>query len=104
MPKRQTVVKHKSDEIQGDGSYVVLSAIKVREIREIRRKEKEESADTFEEGMKILKNHIVGWNWVDDEGEPLPLPKEDSEVIDELTEDEATFLVNLLMGSEEEKN
>lgn len=128
MPKRQSVKRHETDEVQGEGSYVVLTGVKIREIRKVRREgrkadrakaklaaeiqedptreltEEELKDYEFEGGISLLASHIIEWNWVDDEGTPLSLPKDDSEVTDELTNDETEFLMDLLMGSEETKN
>ena len=102
MPKRQSVKTHKSDEVQGEGSFVVTTEVKVREIREIRKHADDEDFDEFEGGIALLAKHVVKWNWVDDEGEPLPSPKEDPDVIDELTNAESEYLVGLLMGEKGE--
>jgi len=99
MPKRQSVQRHFSDEVQGEGSWVILAAVKVREIRVLRKLGDNPKFDEFEGGIKLLTKHIVDWNWVDDEGEPLPKPRETADVIDELTNGETEFLVNLLIGS-----
>lgn len=129
MAKRRTVVKHETDEIQGEDSYVVLSALKVKEIRNLRQVGKDErvkarawakkqsklrgvdvdeseyeGADPFEGGLEILSKHILDWNWVDDEDNPLPLPKDDPDVLGELTNDETDFLSDLMTGDQERKN
>ena len=54
--------------------------------------------------MDLVSAHVLEWNFVDDEGEPLPQPAEKPEVVDELTEEEATFIVLALTNSEEQKN
>ena len=102
MPKRTSVVTHKSDDVQGEGSFVVTTAVKVKEIRRIRKHAADPNFDDFEGGIKLLADHIVKWNWVDDEGKPLSCPKDDPTVIDELTNEESEFLVGLLMGEQGE--
>lgn len=99
MPKRRSVKKHPCDEVQGEESYVILTAVKVREIRILRKMGDDPNFDEFEGGIQLLAKHIADWNWVNDEGQPLPKPREDSEVIDELTNEESEFLVGLLIGS-----
>jgi hypothetical protein len=37
---------------------------------------------------------IVEWNWVDDNGNPLSLPRDDPSVVDWLTMDEIMAIVN----------
>lgn len=98
MSKRTSVKQFPCDEIQGEGSYVVVTAVKVREIRGIRKKAKDPEFDDFEGGIQLLARHIVKWNFVDDEGNPLPIPSEDPKVIDELTDEESQFLVGCIMG------
>jgi len=104
VSKRQSVKTHKTDEVQGEGSTVVITAVKVKEIRQIRKQAKEEDFDEFEGGVSLLAKHVIGWNWVDDEGNPLPIPKDNPEVIDELTDEESKFLVDLMMGSPKGSN
>ena len=98
MPKRQSVKKYPSDEVQGEGSFVVVSAVKVGEIRKIRKEAKAEGYDDFEGGLGLLARHIIKWNFVDDDGNPLPLPREHPEVLEDLTDEESKFLVNCIMG------
>lgn len=50
---------------------------------------------------QYLIRHIIDWNWCDHEGNPLPLPKDDPRVIDDLTMEEIYFLANLLDEPEE---
>lgn len=102
MSKRQSVKRHESVEVQGEGSFVVVSAVKVKEIRAIRKISDSPEFDDFEGGIKLLSRHVVDWNWVDDDDKPLPTPKEKPEIIEELTDQESQFLVSLLMG--ESKN
>ena len=105
MPKRQSVRKHDASEVQGEDAFVITTAVKVKEIREIRKQAADPEHDDFEGGIKLLAKHIVKWNWVDDEGKPLPCPKDDPEVIDDLTNEESEYLVGLLMsGKDEAKN
>lgn len=104
MPKRQSIKKHDASEVQGEGAYVILTGIKVREIREVRKLAKTEDFDEFEGGVSLLASHIAEWNFVDDEDQPLPQPKDDPKVLDELTNEETEFLVTLLMGSPKGSN
>ena len=126
MAKRQSVKKVSTEELQGEGSFVVVSAVKTKEIKTTRRLSKAaeqaqkavdklrkagdediedaESFDGFQAGLDMIQRHLVDWNWVDDEDVPLPKPKDHPEVVDELSTDEVTFLANLLTGEEESKN
>ena len=101
MAKRTTVRRFDTEEVQGEGSFVVLSSLKVKEVRRLHKltdvKEGEEEPDAFEEGVKMLANHIVDWDWVDDDGNPLPKPKGKISVIDMLTNEESEFISDLLV-------
>lgn len=105
MSQRKCSVRYPSEEVQGEGSYIALSPMKVKEIRKLRKDSKaDEDFDFFEKGLELLATRVLDWNWVDDEGKPLTKPSEDSSIIDELTEAEATFIVDKLLGSDEVKN
>ena len=122
MAKRQTVKRHETPEIQGEGSYVVVTGIKVRDIRRLRKmvrneglqkrnelhrakgEPEEEPTDEFEESLKLVAKHVAEWNWVDDDGEPLLVPIGNPEVMDELTNEEAVFLIELMIGKDKAKN
>lgn len=104
MPKRQSVRKYGTEEVQGEDSFVILSGVKVKEIRRARKESNDPKFDEFEAGIGLLSTHILQWNWVDDEGNQLPLPKKDPGVIDELTNEETVLLVDLMMGESESKN
>jgi hypothetical protein len=126
MPQRQNNIKLKSDEVQGEGSYVIVKRPTVadvkqwqREARELtkerKRKEKElknnpELEEELEEGDIVIEmsserlaKHVVSWNWVDDDGNPLPNPHGNVEIFDILTDDEFTFLGTCLLGSAENR-
>ena len=136
MPKRLSSRTVKSDEVQGEGSEVTLTGLKVYEMKEqrlaaeeaknkataynkqLRKHKKLQEANpdlddldpyttkynVMDAGIETLKKHILAWNWVDDDGEPLPQPQEDSDVFDKLTDDEVAFLIDHMMGIEEVKN
>lgn len=99
MAKRTSVRKFSTEEVQGEGSYVILSSLTVNEVRELRKKGKDEDFDAFEGGIDLLTAHILKWDWVDNEGKPLPLPKNDPTVVGQLTHEEADFLSDLLIAA-----
>ena len=136
MPKRVSSRKETSEEVQGEGSWVIMTGLKVKEMKaqrvvtetektalaayrkNLRKHQKLQEQDpdledldayttdfnSMDAGIDTLKKHILDWNWVDDEGEPLPNPQEDEDVFDELTDTEVTFLINRMMGVDEVKN
>lgn len=127
MPKRQRIQKFLSTEVQGEDSWVRVSPLTVAEMRvnrERRQKDEEaikewlkaaklagekkqeaperpETVDLFELGLQVLKDHVVEWNWVDDDDVPLPQMPEHPEVLELLTDTEVGFLGDCIQGSEE---
>jgi hypothetical protein len=92
-----------TEEVQGEGSYVVIRKPKVREIRELRQQRDSADVDTFEVSIELISDHLVDWNWVDDDDNPLPLPSQDPSVIDELNDEETEFLASILIGTREDR-
>ena len=101
-PKRRRVRRHSSNEVQGEGSWVIVAALTVAEMREFRKRTDKKDFDAFELGVEVLQTHVREWNWVDDDGQPFPQPKDDPSVIDLLTDEEVKFLSVLIQGSEAE--
>jgi len=105
MPTRQTVRRIETDTMQGAGSYIVVTAVKVKEIREMRTASKEDpDFDSFQSGLNLIQQHIQSWNWVDDEGKAFAQPSEDPSVIEELTTSEVSYLADLLTDEGDSKN
>ena len=90
--------KVRSDEVQGPGSYVVLKRVRVspEEARMVKTYDIEHMQPLLDFFEGYLARVIVKWNWVNDEGRPLPLPKEDPKVIGELNMDELYFIIRKL--------
>ena len=151
MTERQYLFTHDSAEVQGEGSFVKMRSLKVKEAKQLKKenaKLEERLSDARHElmlterdyeaaqdnndlvetaslnvrikeingeiealteeqeqqNLALLANHIVDWNWQDDDGNLLPLPKADASVLDELTIEEIQFLGELLNpGSERRK-
>lgn len=116
MPKRQRVVRHASNEVQGQGSWVEMRSMDVREAREQRTASlaiyekhgvphdtKPEDFDQFPEFVSefgeftqaSMGKIFVAWNWVDDDDQPLPQPGADGSM-DALTTMEISFLTRLM--------
>lgn len=49
---------------------------------------------------KQLSKFIIEWNWVDDDGNPLPQPKEDYKVMGKLYTHEYSFIMSLFNPDE----
>ena len=103
MPQRKRVIRFDSPKIQGDDSWVEVSRLTVGEARRAEKIKDDPDTDSFAEVVGLYQTHIINWNWVDDDGSPLPLPKDDPDVVDGLTADEFSFLGDCLAGSEEDQ-
>ena len=113
MSKRQNIIQFDSTEVQGEGSWVKVRMIthgqgkmfqksysdilKGDDISPERREEFQKASDD------LLVEMVYDWDWVDDDGEPLPLPKDDPKVVDVLTELEHKFIGQALQGEGERK-
>jgi len=88
----------------GEGSYVVLHPVKYKEARAALRMAEDGKSDVEKEEHvnSLLRNSIVEWDWVDDDGELLPVPADGFD-IDELYNHEITFLISALLGTEQEQ-
>lgn len=84
--------RFETPEVQGDDSYVVATLPTVGEVQPIVEMEAA-GRDTFEAKRAIVTDHVVEWNWVGDDGRPLPVD------VDLLTTDEYELLIDLLLGS-----
>ena len=107
MPKRTSTRRVDSTEVQGEGSYVELRRPKGRDIKAAMRKDAEtadaEALAKYDASLELLRGHVMGWNWVDDDGEPLPQPQDGPDVFDDLTIQEIQFLTEHLVEAVESK-
>lgn len=98
MPVRQNTKRVPSDEVQGEGSFVEIKRLTYGEIKMLRTA----SDDRLTQSADVVRTVVVNWNWVDDAGQPLPLPSADPDVLDLLTDAEIGFIGKAL-GAETEK-
>lgn len=82
MPKRKMTYRVKSDAVQGEGSWVELGYMAWGDVQAAM------SGDL--KADDILEAHVKDWNWVDGEGEALPLD------VGALFEPERVFLLDCL--------
>lgn len=111
MAQRLSVQRFDSPDIQGDDSYVCIIRPTVKQMKSAMEtlkpngreelSEAEKNAINLDAALKILEENIVEWNWVDEMGEPLPLPRTDPSVMDGLTDMEVQFLAALIKPNEE---
>ena len=106
MPKRINKLLRKIDssEVQGDGSYVMMKAPTIGDIREGTIPDKSDNAASTEYAVFLLGRLVKEWNWVNDNDEPLPQPNPD--IIAELPYPEIKFLMDSLNleGLSDQKN
>ncbi len=84
-----------SDEVQGEGSWVDFQRPTWGMIGEL-------PADD-RSGKRLLELAIVGWNWTDDDGAALPLPKDTPGLLDRLPQPEAIWLMQNSGGPKQEE-
>lgn len=101
MAKRAKIEKFVTP-VQGDDAWVEVTKPSVGEVEKIL-VAGDDVYQTFSVGKEILTKHVKGWNWVDYDDSPLPIPSVESKVVDELTLDEYQELIKLLLGAEEER-
>lgn len=123
MPKRQSVKTINSEEVMGEGSYIVIVSPKMSEMDNHRKALKpihakleklKKAGDTGSpeyielseqlelSGRELIVRFVRSWNWVDDDGEPLPQPKEKG-ALGLLTIQELKWLSNQFTVSVSEK-
>ena len=88
-----------STEIQGEGSWVEFQRSTWGMIGQI--------PEGDRTGKRLLEMCIVGWNWTDDDGKPLPLPGETPGIIDTLPQEEANWLMQnsgIVKREDDQKN
>jgi len=127
MPERLSTRTFDASSVQGDGATLILRGATVGEVLNNRRsaearntwryrlgrwlgrlfrKRPSESAQ-MRDNMAYYARFVRAWNWVGDDGEPLPVPGDDPSVIERLTTEEMAFVVACVNGerqSEEQKN
>lgn len=76
-----------SDEVQGEGSHVVFQRATWGIIQSV-------NTDGDSAGVALLRAVIVDWDWVDDDGNPLPLPSADPQILDRIPQVELDWLLD----------
>jgi len=104
MPKRKNIFRVDSGEVQGEDSYVVLRRPSWGAQKLFDQALQEQNVVEMTEKIeRLLCECIKEWNWVDDDGNPLPTPHEDPSVLDRLVDTEITFLIQTLQRSARKK-
>lgn len=107
MAKRQNTRKIPSVEVQGEDSFVTVRKVTWAQVIESQKKvlaagTADDAPPTLDAVLandtairEMLRTNVIGWNWVDDDGRPLPLPHDEGS-FNLLSLDEVTFLVQAL--------
>jgi hypothetical protein len=104
MAQRVSTKKILSDAVQGEGSYVVLRALPYGMISQRAKIDQTDFDQVLAFNEQFLAAVVVDWNWVDDEGAPLPLPANDPAVVNRLVIPEFEFVAKSAGLSGTEKN
>ncbi len=111
---RVTSKRIETPSVQGEGSFIVVKPVsysmakKARSYIANKQAVAKDQEKVVEEETKFTEDMIfsslVNWNWTDDAGEPLPLPRK-SEDLDLLTMEEVDLIVKSITGMQvQEKN
>jgi len=105
MAKRNATYRVSSEQVQGEGSYVVLRRLPYAEARNAAlRADEANAAEEAQYTQRMITAGVVEWDWVDDNGDPLPLPREvDFDELGLLIH-EVEFLVTHLVQAPDIKN
>jgi hypothetical protein len=106
MARRRSIRRVDSTAVQGEGSWV-----EIRELTHGEWKTMTHWRDTHEDDPvanneldeQVLLDHVAGWNWCDELGEPLQQPNSSAE-LDALTLAEKAFLITTIFSVETPKN
>jgi len=97
---RQGTYRVETDAVQGEGSYVVLCKLPYGKAKEafayINGDAPGSKADEVQFTESMVVEAIVEWNWTDEHGTPIPIPKETAD-LNALTAEEVNFLVGKII-------
>lgn len=106
MPERINKLLKRVDSapVQGEGSYVRMKAPTIGDIRDGSLPDTSDRSANMDYAVSLLGKMVIEWNWVDDDGNPLPEPS--VEVINGLPYAEIKFLMDALdlEGLADQKN
>jgi hypothetical protein len=127
MPQRANVRTFDTSEVQGEGSYIMLRPMTLGEVLNAQRaaeerltfwyrlarffgrlvQRKPSPTEIARQNMADVISYVREWNWVDDDGQPLPFPSDDASVLFRLSMAEMRLITACVNGerqSEEQKN
>lgn len=99
MAQRKATFRVDTEAVQGAGSFAEIRSMTAGEHLRYRSEGKVDGYDWYSHSLQVLREHVVTWDWVDEDGTPLPLPSADPTVIERLTDPEIELLsVAVLRG------
>lgn len=99
MSKRLPQIKRfDSSEVQGEGAFVDFHKFKWGELRDMQTQfdaieKSQDSGALVTATEKVVVERLASWNWVDENDQPLNLPKTPEE-LGKLTSEEINFLTS----------
>jgi len=93
MPERKHKLLRRVDsaEVQGDDSWVLVKTPTMDDVRAGDMPAEGDQQAAIDYGRTVLGNLVKDWNWVDDDGNPLPKPT--PEIVQGLPIQEVMFLM-----------
>jgi hypothetical protein len=94
MPERRAATyRVATPDVQGDDSWIELRKIDYGTRKRFQAGEID--------ALDLIEMHLAGWNWVDDDGEPLPQPGDGGTL--QMRDDEATEIVRAIFRGPDEE-
>jgi hypothetical protein len=87
--------------VQGEGSYVKAREIIFEDARKALEARDKSDLEQTDAVIELIVNSLVGWDWVDFDGNLLPLPQTADELRKMLTMGEVQFLTKALVARSE---
>jgi hypothetical protein len=104
MPQRKAIRQVPTPTVQGDDSWVKVHRLEMGKWLAYQANgdgKEDTQIEQARRGLRLMAELIVGWNWVDDDGAPLPQPGTDPAVLERLTDEETNLLMGILQGPSE---
>lgn len=103
MAKRQRT-RRVSPTPQGTDSFIEIRELTVGEAKAFQERAKgNQNGEVDAVAMEALSEMVIAWDWVDDDGQPLPQPHNNPDVFDLLIPSEIQFITEALGGDVEQK-
>jgi len=106
MAKRQGTRRVDSTEVMGEGSFVKFRPILYKSaVDAVNARNDDDEMKNAKLVTGLIVDALLEWDWVDYDGNPLPLPETSEQLEEMLTVNEVQFLTREMVGSgERQKN